>query len=56
MKRRLAVLLVAAAPFAALGYATPAANACTGVVCDTVCDVWNSKLGQVVFDDACPIR
>lgn len=56
MKRRLALLLVAAAPFAAVGWTAPSANACTGVVCNTICDVWNSKPGQVVFHSSCPIR
>lgn len=54
MKRTLATLVLAAASFATLP-AQPA-SACTGVVCDTICDVWNSKLGQVVFDGYCPIR
>ena len=56
VKRRLALLLVAAAPFAATGFVTPSAHACTGVVCNTICDAWNSKWGQVVFDDYCPLR
>ena len=51
--RRLAALVLAAAPLLAL---TPApAQACTGPVCDAICDAWNSKPGQKVFDGYCPL-
>jgi hypothetical protein len=53
VRRIVAVTLLAAASLT--GLATPA-SACTGVVCDTICDAWNSKLGQRVFGDTCPLR
>jgi len=53
VRRTLALALLAAAPFTVL--ATPA-DACTGVVCNTICDVWNSKIGQLVVDGYCPLN
>ena len=54
MKRTLATLALATAALVTLPAAP--ASACTGVVCNAICDAWNSKLGQVVFDDTCPLR
>ena len=56
MKRRLATLLVVAAPFGLLGVAAPPASACTGAVCNAICDAWNSKVGQKVFGTPCPLN
>jgi len=54
MKRTLATLAIAVAAFGTLP--AQSASACTGVVCNTICDAWNSKVGQKVFGDTCPLR
>ena len=50
------LLAAAALAAASLALVPTSANACTGVVCNAVCDAWNSKVGQLVFDDTCPLR
>jgi hypothetical protein len=53
MKRTLATLAIAAAAFASLP--AQSASACTGPVCNAICDAWNSKLGQKVFGGPCQL-
>jgi hypothetical protein len=43
MRTRRALALVAVASFATVGLAAPAANACTGAVCNVICAVVSSK-------------
>ena len=56
--RRLRIALVGAAlvlgSFGA--FAPTMARACTGDVCDGLCDFMNSKAGRIVFKDGCTIR
>ena len=47
-------LLATALAAGALGVAAPAANACTGLVCEAACDVLSSKPVQKVADVPCP--
>ena len=51
------VLLGAAIALASFGVFAPApAKACTGDVCDGLCDFMNSKVGRIIFKDGCTIR
>ena len=52
------ILLGAALGVASLGAFAPntPAHACTGAVCNAACDIVNSKVGQKVFPNGCPLR
>ena len=55
MRKFLAGALIA---ISSLGIIAPItqASACTGDVCDGLCDFMNSKAGRIVFKDGCTIR
>jgi len=56
--RKLRNMLVAAVLVAgSVGVFAPApAKACTGDVCDGLCNFMNSKVGRIIFKDGCQIR
>jgi hypothetical protein len=54
---RLLVLAATVASVAALGVAAPSASACSGEVCDGICDWWNANHpAPKVLPYDCPIR
>ena len=57
MRRLRAVLVAAVIAVSSLAVFAPApAKACTGDVCDGLCDFMNSKTGRIIFKNGCQIR
>jgi hypothetical protein len=57
MRRLRNMVIGAALVVGAIGVFAPApAGACTGAACNAICDVANSKAGQKLFPNGCPLR